>query len=316
MKIFTRQLSTCFALLFLYALTGCGGGGGGSSSSSTNPPAGNPPAPQPTVFTGIYIDSAVEGLNYRTASQTGMTNSQGEFSYQSGETIIFSIGDIDFPSVSAKEILTPLDIFDTTDYSHVGVINMARLLQSLDQDGVAANGITISSNVHSVAAGLSVDFNDADFDSMVETLVANSGGNLVTLISSAQAIAHLQLSLDDAMGTGCGNDHAKVGFNGNFSTIAHGVSGTATIVNNCTIEVTLFNYDGGGPSVYFYGAIDHRYDESDAFIIGSVLNGQSYIDRTLTYDLPTSKTLDDFNTLSVWCNQFDASFGELVFTAP
>ncbi|MBL4826771.1 MAG: DM13 domain-containing protein, partial [Spongiibacteraceae bacterium] len=260
--------------------------------------------------------SAVEGLNYRTATQAGMTNQEGEFTYQAGESIIFSIGDIDFPSVDAEEQLTPLDIFQTADYENVGVVNMLRLLQTLDEDGVAGNGIVIASNVHSDAAGLTLDFTAPDFDSMVATLVANSGSPLVALIGAEQAINHLRTSLDDEVAVACGSDHAKVGFSGSLSTLAHNVSGTATIIDNCTIQITAFNYDGGGPQVYFYAADNFMFGSDDAFSISGAINGQTYVDRTLVYSLPNGKTLDDFDTLSVWCSDFNANFGDLIFAAP
>lgn len=193
---------------------------------------------------------------------------------------------------------------------------MARLLQTLDEDGVADNGIVIATNVHNNAIGLTVDFTDPDFDSMVATLVANGGGPLVELISEEQAIDHLRASLDDEVAMGCGNDHAKVGYTGDFSTLFHNVSGTATIIDNCTIQITGFNYDGGGPQVYFYAAQDFMFDADSAFPISGAINGQTYVDRTLVYNLASAVSLDDFNTLSVWCSDFNANFGELIFTAP
>jgi len=38
-----------------------------------------------TVLTGVFVDSAVEGASYTTASRSGMTNSAGEFAYIDGE---------------------------------------------------------------------------------------------------------------------------------------------------------------------------------------------------------------------------------------
>ena len=307
MKLFFKLLPTSTISLFVLAIVACGGG------SSSNPEL---PSKIPVVLTGIFIDSAVEGLNYQTASQSGSTNDNGEFSYQSGESVIFSIGDIEFPAVDAKDELSPLDVFQTSSFENIGVVNMARLLQTLDDDGAAENGIVISSNVHSVATGLVVDFTSTDFDSMVATLVANGGGPLVELISEEQAINHLQSTINNMQGVGCGDDHSKVGFSGEFSTLAHSVSGVATIIDNCTIQITEFNYDGGGPQVYFYAANNFMFDGDSAFAISGTINGQNYSNRTLTYNLPDNKTLDDFDTLSVWCSDFNANFGELMFTAP
>jgi hypothetical protein len=40
-----------------------------------------------------------------------------------------------------------------------------------------------------------------------------------------------------------------------FNTKFHGVKGTATIVDDCTIEITDFQYDGQGIVVDFYGGL-------------------------------------------------------------
>lgn len=48
-----------------------------------------------------------------------------------------------------------------------------------------------------------------------------------------------------------GKTSAKVGKTLTLSSRAHGVSGTATVVDDCTIQLSNFNYDGGGlPDVY------------------------------------------------------------------
>jgi len=73
--------------------------------------------------------------------------------------------------------VTPLDVFSTTEIGDTGVVNMTRLLQSLDTDGDPDNGITISPDAAASATGLSVDFNSASFDSEVINLVANSGSS-------------------------------------------------------------------------------------------------------------------------------------------
>jgi len=113
---------------------------------------------------GIFLDSAVEGLNYRTTSQSGITNTAGEFIYQENEQIIFFIGDIDFPQVVAQDIIMPLDVFNVTSSEDISVINMARLLQSLDIDADPTNGIVIDQMAHNSAMNMTVDFSAADFD--------------------------------------------------------------------------------------------------------------------------------------------------------
>jgi hypothetical protein len=73
----------------LLTLTSCGGSGGSDSTTATATATETE-----TVSTGVFIDSAVEGLQYETSTQSGTTNSLGEYDYLAGETVTFSIGGI------------------------------------------------------------------------------------------------------------------------------------------------------------------------------------------------------------------------------
>ena len=309
-----KNLLPVFILLFL---TACGGGGSGSTPPVT-PPTPDP-TPSPTVLMGKFVDSAVEGLKYQTATQSGSTSKDGEFNYVANETVTFSIGDIEFPATLGAEYITPLAIYNTDSLAHKAVINMIRLLQTLDLDGMPSNGIEIPEMSHVLASGLTIDFNASNFDELVAELVVNSGGPHLALVSADAALAHFQQTLtelDITTVSGCTSTHAMVGFTGDFQTHAHNVSGHAKIVDDCTIEITNFDYDGGGPAVYFYGALNGQYSSNSAFVIGDQLNGQVYDNATITLQLPQGKTLDNLNGLSVWCADFNANFGDVTFTAP
>jgi hypothetical protein len=167
-------------------LTACGG----SSSSSDNPNSD-------TVLTGQFVDSQVANIGYETASQSGFTNANGEFSFIAGESVTFSIGDATFPATTAKALITPLDILDSSDTSEESVVNMARLLQTLDEDGNPENGIQITDDAHTQAMSLEIDFTSDTFEDDVVNLVANSGSLLTSLIDSASAEQHLEQTLDD-----------------------------------------------------------------------------------------------------------------------
>jgi len=308
--VILRNILVTTTLLFL--VSGCGGGG--TSTSEPLPVV----IPAPNMFMGVFLDSAVQGLNYRTTSQTGTTNAEGEFIFQQDELVIFSIGDIDFPQVDAQVIMTPFEIFNVTSIENISVINLARLLQSLDIDGDPANGIVIGQMAHSSAMNMSVDFAAADFDEQVEQLVANSGSVITVLIDATQAIEHLQLLNPDESSNDndCSSTHSMVGYTGNFANYQHGIQGTATILDDCTIQIDNFSYDGGGPAVYFYAALNQDYNGVDAFQVGTLLSGTNYNSALLTITLPQGKTLDDFNSLSVWCVDFSVNFGDLEFTSP
>lgn len=310
-----RALTFTLVLAASTIIGGCGGGGE-SSGSTVETPA--PITPQNDIFTGMFIDTAVQGLNYETATQSGKTNEQGEFSYQNGEQVTFSIGSIMFESVLSKAIITPLDIFNTDNIQTPSVVNMLRLLQTLDDDGDLTNGIQITDEVHALAQGLTVDFSAQDFEAQVSQVVLNNPGIIQHLISPTDAIYHFEQTLESlgVAQSSCPSDHPKVGFTGFFQTRSHNVAGMATITSNCTIEVTNFTYDGQGPDVYFYAAIDQNYQDPSAFAISGRINGQPYNNETLILRLPIGKMLDDLTSISVWCVDFNANFGDLTFTAP
>lgn len=117
-------------------LAGCGGG----SSSGTNTGSGSSSG----TSTGVFVDSAVQGVTYKTATQSGTTNDLGEYQYAAGETVTFSIGGVTLPPVAAKGVVTPFDMAGTKDVSNRKVLNIGLLLQSLDSDKDPSNGITIS----------------------------------------------------------------------------------------------------------------------------------------------------------------------------
>ncbi len=155
------------------------------------------------LMTGQFIDSPVEGLTYSTESRVGITGQDGEFHYLENETVVFGLGDLTFPAVTAAHIITPLDLAGVNDINDTGVVNMARLLQTLDKDCNPDNGITIGGEVLLATTNMSINFSDPDFDSNVAQLfmdaaiVQNSCG---TLVSAEDATAHFQETLDKLVG--------------------------------------------------------------------------------------------------------------------
>jgi len=137
------------------------------------------------------------------------------------------------------------------------------------------------------------------------------------LIDATQAITHLNQTLSEITDNAtCSSNHSLVRYTGDFTTYFHGVEGTATIIDDCTIQINNFSYDGSGPEVYFYAALDLDFNSSEAFKIGAKLSGNNYNSSSITLKLPYGKTLDDLNSLSVWCVEFLANFGDLTFSSP
>ncbi len=111
----------------------------------------------------------------------------------------------------------------------------------------------------------------------------------------------------------CGADHPKVGQSTTLITRQHRVSGTATIVDNCTIEIENFNYDGRGIVVQAYSGVDGDFRGANGVALSPDLVGPNYNNTTLTVNLPDKVSLDNFNSLSIWCVEVGISFGDGIF---
>lgn len=133
------------------AVTGCGGSDSTTSSNDTV---------QPATLTGALLDSAVHGAAYTSgACPNGcITNENGEFVYHEGDTVTFRIGDLTIGSAGGKAKLFLNDLTGETNLLGQKAVNLARLLQSLDNDGTPSNGIDVRNKT--VAAGCGIDSED------------------------------------------------------------------------------------------------------------------------------------------------------------
>lgn len=110
----------------------------------------------------------------------------------------------------------------------------------------------------------------------------------------------------------CEKTNAKVGHVATLSTRSHGVSGKVVVVDNCTLEIRNFNYDGGGLSkVFVYGGKAGNY--LAGFAVGNNLRGTSFANQTLTVKL-NAGDLDRMDGVSIWCADANANFGDGLFS--
>ena len=183
--------------LMLGFAVSCGGGGGtpGTSGAGTasvpstaNVNGDRTTAPVIATGKGVFLDSAVAGIEYKSGSQEGVTDEHGTFTYERGATVVFKIGDIVLGEVVPADVITPVDLVPgAKDETHPQVSNILQLLQSLDKDANAENGITIAPAVLEVAknrADISQVVLPADFTKNVDAamdlraFVVQAGFNL------------------------------------------------------------------------------------------------------------------------------------------
>lgn len=149
------------------ALVACGGGGGSSSSSSGG------------ALVAGTLEGPVAGLRYETGTESGMTDASGAFSYREGQQVRFYVGDIlvgeaqgaesltlldlvgvDAPPVTAREVRATANLIESFTLATPFEVaaNIASFLYTLDDDMDASNGIVIPAELHTLAAGRSINF--------------------------------------------------------------------------------------------------------------------------------------------------------------
>jgi mono/diheme cytochrome c family protein len=116
--------------------------------------------------------------------------------------------------------------------------------------------------------------------------------------------------------SGCPKTNAKVGWKADLgvNTGEGQVSGFVTMVDDCTLELTDFSYDGEGIDVRVFGSKVKNFNPG--FIIGPDLVGKKFKKQILRVTLPAGKTLDDLDWVSIWCTKARANFGSGPFLKP
>jgi len=276
-----RKFSLAIPLLFLAA---CGGGGGSGTVVS---------AP----LTGVFLDSAVSGVQYSTknsagtTTHSGTTDAQGAYQYEAGDTVTFSIGALVFPTVTATGTITPMTLAGggTDITANQQATNIARLLQSLDTNGNPNDGIAIPSGAAAAATAVDFNVNTTTFESnpAVTNLVANSGSTTTTLVSEATAQAHFTATMDKRIvgvwrGTGAGGAFSYLLMFAD-NTFAYGENDLTVqepLLEN-GLEVGTYSYDSTTGNITFNVVYDDNTSTGSSSGIGSI-GTPSVIDAVLS----------------------------------
>lgn len=173
----------------------------GDDDTNTPDGGGRGGAPSPS-----FIDCWVAGLEYTTSAVPpvkGFTGNGGIFNAPLGTNVTFTIGDIVLGSGISGPCMNPIEISGATDIFEYKPTNIARFVQTLDDDGDLTNGIMIIESVHTAAAGRSLNFGlDPDAfaaDTLVQRVVSDLTGvtsaGTRTLVATDAARAHLRTML-------------------------------------------------------------------------------------------------------------------------
>ena len=100
---------TLICLALAGVLTAGGGSDNNDSSQTENPP------PSSSNKIGVLTDSTIQGANYSINGVIKQTNERGEFEYQEGDEVTFSIGEIVIGKLKAASRITPQELANDED---------------------------------------------------------------------------------------------------------------------------------------------------------------------------------------------------------
>ncbi|XP_063851626.1 protein Skeletor, isoforms B/C-like [Scylla paramamosain] len=106
---------------------------------------------------------------------------------------------------------------------------------------------------------------------------------------------------------------------GKLSTLEHKVSGDVYCVNNITIYIENFTYDGEAPDAFFFAGNRDETPSNRGFIIPDERSRKEvlgpYSGRNLVLKFPITKkgqrSFSDIKWISVWCRRFGIDFGHV-----
>jgi len=134
--------------------------------------------------TAKYVDAPIEGVHYECGSESGETNSLGEFHFEEGKSCTFSIRGTILRKVAKGMIVSGAVVVEDN-------LVVARFLQTLDIDGDPSNGITISPKVVKALDGkLEIPDTKAEYDELVKKLEI-AGVTVKHVVTEEEAEDHL-----------------------------------------------------------------------------------------------------------------------------
>merc|ERR1712020_750208 len=150
------------------------------------------------------------------------------------------------------------------------------------------------------------------------------GSNICVAEKKTDMKYFLVLSALAAISSNVSGEHVKVG---EFNNRAHGIGGTVYAVDEKTLLIKGFTYDGAGPDAFFWAGTQgypsgvgtilpypfegkfFEYEDQSAPMVSGRFSG----DKEITLTLPDTLKATDIKWLSVWCRAFSVNFGDLTF---
>lgn len=140
------------------------------------------------VAIGVFA-GPIRGLKFETPSLTGITNDRGEFRYRKGEAVTFLVGRLVIGTVEGAPRVNLAQLVNRVagkiDKLHDPVVtNLARLIQSLDEEGNTEAGVTIAPIVHELLEPMFINYNQPESDFTVDPAVTG----LLDMLNTATGV--------------------------------------------------------------------------------------------------------------------------------
>ncbi|HVO31117.1 MAG TPA: hypothetical protein VMV18_10285 [bacterium] len=189
--MFSRRIAALAALLTATAAAAaCGSSAhsGATATATPTPTSSLPPVtptPTPALLSGQLVGGtgaypgAISGVRFRTPTQSGVTDAAGTFQYRAGETVTFSVADVDFRAATGAPMLSAWQLSaNGTCAQSADLVRALVLLASLDIDGDPTNGTAIPTPTPGATQRSLASLSDADVATLVASLIP--GRTLVT----------------------------------------------------------------------------------------------------------------------------------------
>lgn len=222
----------------------------------------------PTVVTpkqGVLIDSVVAGVTYHCGNKTGKTDEKGTFECSVFPAIFtiangkIEIGRINSISSDSKVFIQDLVGVARDNFTDPRVLKIAKLLQSLDDDGDYDTAIKIDDSGIALADAKKID--DLNL-SEVEKILTDSG---LTVVSDEDVIYHLIDNASAEVNQTVAKDKYDVSVDKETLTFPESLEPTESLVlPNVGAKGSLYSYD--------------FTDEENALL----LNRPSFLDKNRT----------------------------------
>ena len=187
-----RQIIFSFIILSLFF--GCGG----SSSTSTKS--------QNSI--GYLIDAPVKGVNYECSNDniSGITDSNGKFEYTYNcNNISFKIGsttlatiNVDNMPIDGRLYITDLVEVDRNNSNNIKVINILRVLQTLDSDSDICSGIEINTTIRNIFTSEYTKEVKSFTENELQNILNDASINISNLVPPIKSLVHFEQTLKDA----------------------------------------------------------------------------------------------------------------------